>query len=182
MIGHHGELRRTLVYGRSGEAIVERVQVPNPPDVSPEGHPLRASEMRARNVMSNDVICAYEDLEVSALTELVVRHRIGCVPIVDRLGRAIGMVTKTDLVEHLEASMRSESREHRPSVKRARDIMMPLALSLPESASPSQIANLMVLEDVHHVVIVSEAGFLVGVVSTKDLVRWLVDNDRFAAG
>jgi hypothetical protein len=33
MIPHHTELRRSLVYDRFGEPIVERVQVPNPPDI-----------------------------------------------------------------------------------------------------------------------------------------------------
>lgn len=178
MIAHHGELRHTIVYGRSGEAIVERVQVPNPPDVSPEQAQLLATELRVRNIMSNDLVCAYEDLELVALTGLMVRHRIGCIPIVDRIGRAIGLVTKTDLVEHLDEYIHGSLGEHRPAIKRAKDVMMPLALTLPDTATLSQVANMMVLEDVHHVLIVTDGGFLVGVVSAKDIVRWLVDTDR----
>lgn len=177
MIAHHGELRHTIVYGRSGEAVVERVQVPNPPDVSAEQAQLLANDLRVRNIMSNDLVCAYEDLELGALTSLVVRNRIGCIPIVDRIGRAIGLVTKTDLVEYLDAHVHGVGSEHRPAIKRAKDVMMPLALTLPETATVAQAANLMVLEDVHHVLVVTEAGLLVGVVSAKDLVRWLVASE-----
>ncbi len=170
MLAHQGELRHTVVYGRTGQALVERVQVPSPPD-RPLA-PLRGdAEVRVQHVMSNDLICAYEDIEIPALTALIVRHRIGCIPIVDRMGRAIGMVTKTDLVEHLDVTHRKETSR----ASTARDIMMPLAMVLSENAHPLEAATLMVLEDIHHVMVVSEGGFLVGVVSTKDLVRWMVD-------
>jgi CBS-domain-containing membrane protein len=41
-------------------------------------------------------------------------------------------------------------------------------------------AAMFVREGFHHVMIVSTTGMLVGVVSTKDVVRWLDDNDRAA--
>lgn len=175
MIAHHGELRRTIVYGRSGDAIVERVQVPCPPDI-PDSTARRGDDLRLHHVMSNELVCAYDDLELGALTALLVRNHIGCIPIVDRLGRAVGMVTKSDLVEHMDAANHAvpHAREGRPT-KRARDILMPVPFTLPESATLSQAAAMMVIEDVHHVLVVSEAGFLVGIVSTTDLVHSLSD-------
>jgi CBS domain-containing protein len=142
---------------------------------------MHADAPRAHHVMSNDLICASEDLALPALVNLVVRNHIGCLPVVDRLGRAVGVVTKSDLVEHLDSLLRNElPATSLPAVPRAKDLMMPLPLMLPESASLAQAATLMVLEDVHHVLIVSDAGFLVGVVSTKDLVHWMVETDRLA--
>src|SRR5690349_16982270 len=131
MVAHHGELRHTMVYGNTGDAIVERVQVPNPPDMQIERLPFVANAPRVRNIMSNDLVCAYDDLELSALTALMVRHHIGCVPVVDRMGRAIGMVTKTDVVDHVDSALRAPVKRDRPPVVRARDIMMPLPLTLP---------------------------------------------------
>lgn len=164
-----------MVYGSTGEAIVERVQVPNPPDM-PDRASFAASEACVRNIMSNELICAYDDLELPALTSLMTRHHISCIPVVDRLGRAVGVVTKTDVVEHLDSMLRTSSlrRESRPAIVRARDIMMPIPLSLPESATAAQAASLMVLEDIHHVLVVSDGGFLVGVVSAKDLVYSMI--------
>jgi len=132
--------------------------------------------------MSNDLICASEDLELAALVRLVVHNHIGCVPVVDRTGRAVGVVTKSDLVEHLDVLLSHEARTEktRPVVTRAKDIMMPLPLTLPESAGLAQAAAMMVLEDVHHVLVVSPAGILVGVVSSKDVVQWMVEADRLS--
>ena len=64
----------------------------------------------------------------------------------------------------------------------ASDVMMPLAITLGDRATVSEAAMMMVLEDLHHVMIVSCAGALIGVVSAKDIVRWIVANDRTARG
>ena len=40
---------------------------------------------------------------------------------------------------------------------------------------------MMALEDFHHVMIVGSGGALVGVVSSQDIVRWLVANDAASA-
>lgn len=99
---NRGELRRITVYDGRGDAIFERVHVPDPPDIPDSG---LASTTRLRHVMSNELTCASADLELAALVSLMSRRRIGCIPIVDRLGRAVGIVTKTDLVEHLETQI-----------------------------------------------------------------------------
>lgn len=184
MIPHHGELRHSVVYDRHGEPIVERVQVPNPPDTPVTGSPSNALEPRVQHVMSNDLICASEDLEIAALVKLVVQNHIGCVPVVDRTGRAIGVVTKSDLVEHLDVLLSHEARTERtrPTITRAKDIMMPLPFTLLESAGLAQAAAMMVLEDVHHVLVVNSVGILVGLVSSKDLVQWMVETDRLSGG
>jgi CBS domain-containing protein len=56
--------------------------------------------------------------------------------------------------------------------------MMPLALTLDEHATLAHAASLMTLEDLHHVMVVSCSGALIGIVSAKDVVRWLVENDQ----
>jgi CBS domain-containing protein len=125
-------------------------------------------------VMTREVICAREDLEIGSLMDLMVSRHIGCVPIVDDRGRPIGMVTKFDLLEQLCAA-------HNPDTvsppARASDVMMQLAFTLDEHATVAHAAAMMSVEDVHHVPIVADGGGLIGVVSTMDIVRWLVAND-----
>lgn len=151
------QTRRIVVHDRRGDVLVERVQVAEPTPLA--------------QIMTRDVVCASEDLELAPLVELVTTRHIGSVPVVDRNGRAIGIVTKSDLVEILLPRTGL-------SPLRARDVMMPLALTLPETATVLQAATLMVLEDIHHVLVVSDSGRLAGLVSTKDIVRWLVEQMR----
>jgi CBS domain-containing protein len=120
-------------------------------------------------IMSVHVVCAFPDLELATLIDVMVRERIGCVPVVDEHGQPVGMVTKLDIVEQLA----SATAGGRPLVS---DVMMPLAITLDDHATVGQAAALMASEDMHHVMIVSGRR-LVGVVSTMDVTRWLAHND-----
>ena len=55
---------------------------------------------------------------------------------------------------------------------------MPIAFVLQEQATVAHAAAMMSLEDTHHVLVVRSSGELVGVVSSKDVVEWLVTNDE----
>ena len=66
------------------------------------------------------------------------------------------------------------------AARTAEDIMLPLAFTLDEHATVAHAAAMMVQEDLHHVMIVSTGGFLVGVVSSHDIVRWVIANDELA--
>jgi CBS domain-containing protein len=56
--------------------------------------------------------------------------------------------------------------------------MLPLAITLDQSATVAHAAAMMSCEDLHHVLVVGDSGELVGVVSSKDVVNWLVSNDE----
>ncbi len=160
------------VYRGRGE---HTVRVPFSDDVDPleTRVPTIADTVPASWIMSRDVVCARDDLDVDALVDLVVRRRIGCVPVVDRDGCPIGMVTKQDLVEQLLASKNPEV----PPPLSVRQLMMPLAFTLDERATVAHVATMMSVEGVHHVPIVAESGCLIGMVSALDIVRWLAAND-----
>jgi CBS domain-containing protein len=140
--------------------------------------PTIADLISVRQIMSREVVCAREDLDAGALIDLMMRRRIGCVPVVDERGRPIGMVTKTDVVEQqLTATLHGT-----PPAATAGALMMPLAITLDEHATVAHAAAMMAVEDFHHVAIVSDGGALIGVISTMDIVRWLAANDGIAAG
>ncbi len=149
-------------------------------DIGPCGHDEPAAPPRRATIadgvpvtaiMSRRLVCAYPDLPLLALTRLFLDEHVGCIPIIDHHGHPQGIVTKSDLVEQL-AGLATEW-----TFKVANDVMMPLALTLDERATIAHAASLMTMEDLHHVMIVSCDGILIGVVSAKDIVRWLVEND-----
>jgi len=125
-------------------------------------------------IMSREIACARPELGIDGLADLMVQQRIGCVPIVNERGAPIGMVTKQDLVEWLVALDRTNV-DVVPQT--ARELMMPLALTLREHATVAHATAMMALEDIHHVVIIDGDGRVIGVVSSLDIVRWLAAND-----
>lgn len=152
------------IYGPGG--VVSRP--PEPITVGPRRRPgtrTRAGEVPVTEIMTRHVVCAFPDLAFGALLEVMLQERLGCVPVIDEQAHPIGMVTKLDIVEYLASPPVS------PCTLVA-DVMMPLAISLDESATVSHAAALMAGEDMHHVMIVSSRR-LVGIVSTMDITRWL---------
>lgn len=127
-------------------------------------------------IMTRDVRCARQDDEVNALVDVMVRYRLGCMPVVNKLGRPVGMVTKLDLIEQMLPQHRDQSDVPAATAltpRTARELMMPIAITLGERASVAQAAALMAVEGVHHLPIVDPTGKLVGILSTMDVVRWL---------
>jgi CBS domain-containing protein len=174
---------RCTVYGGHGVAREQRVERANR-DREDLYQPPIADRTTLGSIMTRDLICAREDLEIATVVSLVIERRVGCIPVVDEHGKPIGVITKYDLVEQLEAAMRAARCDcPLPSdlrVETADDVMMPVALTLYEHASISHAAAMMTSEDTHHVLVVDEHGALVGVVSAKDIVGWVAKHDIVA--
>lgn len=116
-------------------------------------------------VMTRTVRTETPDLPVDELSRVFLEEAISDAPVVDPDGRRIGMVSKTDLIR---ARCRGTLVD---------DIMTAQAIALPEDATVSQAAALMACERIHRVLVVSNEGRIVGVVSALDVLdgvrRWV---------
>lgn len=114
------------------------------------------------DIMTRATVSARPDAPLETVIELMTHHHIGCVPIVDDLGRPTGIITKLDLLE-----CRDDGRTT------AREVMMPNAMTIPADATLARAATLMAAESIHHLLVVDGNRALVGVVSTFDITRWI---------
>lgn len=155
------------VYARSRDYCL-------PIDMSIEPEPLdrdarSLDAVSVRRVMTREVICVRDDLDLETAIELVTSRRVGCLPVVDADGFPIGVVTKLDLLEEIAARG-----DGAPASSELRQVMMPIAFTLGDHATVAHAAMMMHVEGVHHVPIVATDGRLIGVVSSLDIVHWLV--------
>lgn len=116
-------------------------------------------------IMVRKVVCVRADMEVSEARSRMLERGVSGLPVVDNWGRAVGVVSKSDLVEHEITG--------RPSGRQVTDVMTPLVFALPPDASIGQAAALMAYEGIHRVVVVDRSGYVVGLVSSLDVARWL---------
>lgn len=163
-----------------------------------DGHPRGDAEKTPiAEIMTRAVISVDPDLGVDALMNLFLERGISGAPVVDSSGRPIGVVSKTDLLR--DRFERGDSGETEPpSLKRqgievrlegmhvqdasnvcVREVMTPLAFTLPESASIARASALMALETVHRVPVVSATGRVIGILSTLDVLRWLARREGY---
>jgi CBS domain-containing protein len=141
--------------------------------------------MRARDIMTTDLVTAPPDMPVEALAALMAERHISGAPVVDAEGRLVGLVTDGDLMRRLSA------KEDKPASflaallgagadqaiayarahgRRVRDLMSTDLATVAEDATVEEVAHLLETRRIRRVPVVRD-GRLVGVVSRADLLR-----------
>lgn len=60
----------------------------------------RAMTREVRRAMTREVLSAHPDAEVRYAVEMMLRERVGCLPVVED-GRLVGLLSETDCLRHL---------------------------------------------------------------------------------
>jgi CBS domain-containing protein len=172
-------------------SVICRVEVPGQRD-GRSGH-IELPRLCVADLMSRNVLCVRPDLSLDAVTELFVETGLKAVPVLDDAGGLLGIVTEADVVidVHAQAGLAEslsvppvldvagESLHETPPVRTVGDVMMPVALTLPETAPVTQAAALMAFEGLYHVVILSSRGQVVGILSAADILHRLARADGY---
>jgi CBS domain-containing protein len=143
--------------------------------------------MRAMDVMTTNVITVDPDTSVQALATLLSERGISGVPVVDREGRVVGIVTEGDLLHRAEtgterrrlrwldafAADQVAARDYIKSHGRTvREIMTREVISVNDTTDLADIATLLETKRIRRVPVLRD-GSLVGIVSRANLVRAL---------
>lgn len=67
----------------------------------------RLARVPVRDVMATQVLTAHPDTSLGNAAELMVRERVGCLPVVED-GRLVGLLSETDCLRHLADLLRRE--------------------------------------------------------------------------
>lgn len=138
------------------------------------------------SVMTNDVVCVHEDVSLESLTSLLVERSISGLPVVDQDSRAVGIVSKTDLVRYQREQHDHDGTGHagenaleqaccsaRLGMSTVSEIMTPVALTVPEEASIASATAVMAARAIHRLPVVDDFGRVVGVLAATDIVDWV---------
>lgn len=165
---------------------------------TPAVEPRSARETLLEEVMTTPVQCVTPETPIEDLTRIFLSRGISAVPVVDDGQRAIGLVSKTDLLQRYyeagdaegEAAVELQGAIHYPvdlggfdrdHIKSAtvRDVMTHHVFSLMRDASLSRAAALMSYEGVHRIVVTAADGRPLGVVASLDILRWIAQQDGY---
>jgi CBS domain-containing protein len=144
----------------------------------------------ARDIMTREVITVAPEEPVGRAADLLESHRISGLPVVDREGQVVGVITQSDLVQRardlelpptvslfdLKLVLETPSQFHRRLEKMlggtVAQVMSPRPLTIPPEMPVPEIAAFMERKKVHTLPVV-ESGRLVGVIGKIDLIRAL---------
>jgi CBS domain-containing protein len=140
--------------------------------------------LAASDVMTRDVVCLHEDLDIHECEKILLEKGISGAPVIDTQGHLRGVVSKTDLVHyHFDHGDEDVDQGETYRIQEvagshvvdfntpsAKDVMTPVPCVAEESASIADLAALMVRREVHRVVI-CRGRKVIGIVSSMDILR-----------
>lgn len=147
--------------------------------------------MKAKEIMTTDVITVRRDTTVRDLALLFADNRISSVPVVDDEGLLIGIVSESDLIEqdknlhiptvvsifdwviYLESDKRFEKELQKMTGQTAGEIMSDEVLSVGPESPVSEVADIMTSKKVQAVPVVEERR-VVGIIGRIDMVKTMI--------
>jgi CBS domain-containing protein len=142
--------------------------------------------MQARDVMVSPVITVGTIASVRDVAKILLANRISAVPVVDNVGKVVGIVTESDLMHRAEAGTERPYswwvhflagdatiaadyiKSHSAKVE---DVMTTDVVTAPPETPLHEIAALLEEHQIKRVPIVNKDGSLVGIVSRANLIQ-----------
>ncbi|WP_040793471.1 CBS domain-containing protein [Nocardia paucivorans] len=122
--------------------------------------------MRARDVLSRPVVTARPETLLRDAIALLTGHGFAALPVVDDRGAVVGMLAESDAMTAAAG----------PETTTVEAVMTTPVETVAPTTDTATIADRMLAAGVRSMPVV-EAGLLVGIVSRRDLLRALLDDD-----
>jgi CBS domain-containing protein len=147
--------------------------------------------LRVRDVMNTRVVAVTPSIPFREVAELMLRHEIGAIPVVDDAGGLVGLISEADMLSKQAYGGRRRSvldaladvgRQEAYGMLRSRGRLAREVMSAPvETAMVDDplpvIARRMVEGRLRHLVVVDDSRRMVGIVSRRDLLRVFARTD-----
>lgn len=140
--------------------------------------------IKARDVMTAPVVSVQKDTPLQRVAEIMARHHISGLPVIDSKGKVVGLISEKDFLRHMEGQdtnsfmkVVAHCLQSKTCValsmrkQKAADIMSAPPLTVDEHTPVSQIAALFLKEKINRAPVIDQKGTLVGIVSRADIIR-----------
>jgi CBS domain-containing protein len=154
--------------------------------------PLVLDAATAHELMVPDVVSIEADATVAEAIDLLIGKGISAAPVIDQAGRAVGVLSRSDLLVHDRERCRravpdyylhsdltqgtAETPAYPPDGDdgvQVRDLMTPVVFAVEPGAPASRVVADMLALKVHRLFVSDRAGVLVGVISALDVLQHL---------
>jgi CBS domain-containing protein len=138
-------------------------------------------EMTVASVMTKKVVTARGNTPFKHLVELMNRHGISGLPVVDRAGRPIGVVSEADTLAKQEyhggtaprpwfAGRARWARWHKAAGLTAADLMTTPAVTITDGDTVTAAARQFAAKRIRRLCVVNVRGELTGIVTRRDII------------
>lgn len=134
------------------------------------------TDVRVGNLMSGEPVVVDEDAMVADAELLLRSYRISGLPVMGN-DTLTGVISQTDLLTARSSDLIGENWDR----VRVRHLMTRPAMTVHLGATVEHAARLMLERHIHRLVVIDDDGAPVGVVTTSDLLRVLLDDEPAAS-
>lgn len=147
----------------------------------------------AADLMSDNPISLREDASVHEAIALMTDRDFTAAPVIDESGRAVGVVTVTDILIHdreyvrylktSDVTVPADLSEYRSLPEEmgievvdrtaVSEIMTPAVFAVRPTTPAAEVVETMIANRIHHLFVADDDGTLVGVISMGDVLRHL---------
>jgi len=121
------------------------------------------TKMLVKDVMSSPAATVPEDTPVDKTAQLMIDGRLGCIIVTSKDGRALGIITESDLVTRVLA------KNIRPSKLTAKEVMSTPLITVDPDETLTETARRMSKLDIRRMGVIYK-GNIVGIISSKDIL------------
>lgn len=147
--------------------------------------------MKAKDIMVQDVVTVKPGASIKEIAQVLISHRVSGVPVVDRLGKLVGIVSEGDLL-HKEVVPRTPDAINilgaiiyyngverynedfkKMMARTAREIMSSHLITVTEDVEVNEIGKLMLEHNIKRVPVL-RGSQMVGIISRADIIKTLL--------
>jgi CBS domain-containing membrane protein len=138
----------------------------------------------AGEVMTTDVVFVKKDDTLETAAEIMARHSIAGVPVVENGEKVVGVISEKDFLFHMGGKdarsfmevvakcLRDKGCVAIPMRRqKAEDIMTSPAITVREDTPVSEIATIFMEKEINRVPVTDDGGKLLGIIAREDIVK-----------
>lgn len=147
----------------------------------------------AKDIMTSDVIVVRKDDNISNVAKLLIKEKIGGVPVVDEEDKIVGIISETDIMKKekyvdaprvinfleglifLDSVKNMEEDLKKIAAYKVEDLMSKDIIKVHEDDKFDDIANIMIKKSINRVPVVDGNNKIKGIICRYDIIRAMYD-------
>ena len=147
------------------------------------------NDKRAKDIMTTDVIVANKNGIIANVANLLIKEKIGGLPVVDEENKVVGIISETDIMKKeshvdsprmlnfiqgiifLDDMKKFEDEMRAIAAYKVEDLMSKDIITVNENDTFDYVANVMINKSINRVPVVDENNFLKGIICRYDIIK-----------
>ena len=147
------------------------------------------NDKRAKDIMTTDVIVANKNDIIANVANLLIKEKIGGLPVVDEENKVVGIISETDIMKKeshvdsprmlnfiqgiifLDDMKKFEDEMRAIAAYKVEDLMSKDIITVNENDTFDYVANVMINKSINRVPVVDENNFLTGIICRYDIIK-----------